>query len=76
MCHRYGGLKTCQCQLPNFYSSKLVPEMASISILFRAVVDVEVSTLTEVGVLVSITETSTTNGTDVILTMTIFLIGS
>jgi len=50
--------------------------MASISILFRAVVDVEVSTLTEVGVLVSITETSTTNGTDVILTMTIFLIGS
>ena len=46
------------------------------SILFRAVVDVEVSTGTEVAVVVAITETSTTNGTDAILTMSIFLIGS
>ena len=46
------------------------------SILFRAVVDVEVSTGTEVAVVVAITETSTTNGTDAILTMSIFQIGS
>lgn len=46
------------------------------SMLFRVVVDVEVSTGTEVAVVVAITETSTTNGTDAILTMSIFLIGS